>query len=121
MLFNPYPLISHQLDISFTEILTANNYMDNELVFKRKNLLLLMFYMCSDSKVQKQIVLDGPVGCGKSIALAMLVKWARDEGWLVFYVPNGREWTHGGVFYKNPQTGFWDTPVQASNALQARM
>lgn len=45
MLFNPYPLISHQLDISFTEILTANNYMDNELVFKRKNLLLLMFYV----------------------------------------------------------------------------
>ncbi|KAG5544846.1 hypothetical protein RHGRI_017340 [Rhododendron griersonianum] len=43
------------------------------------------------------------------------------EGWLVVYVPNGREWTHGGVFYKNPQTGFWDTPVQAANALQARM
>ncbi|KAA8543687.1 hypothetical protein F0562_021567 [Nyssa sinensis] len=30
-------------------------------------------------KVRKQIVLDGPVSCGKSIALAMLVHWARDE------------------------------------------
>ncbi|CAL5440863.1 unnamed protein product [Camellia sinensis] len=70
------------------------------------------------SKVRKQIVLDGPVSCGKSIALAMLVHWARDEGWLVFYVPHGREWTHGGFFYKNPQTGFWDTPLQAANALQ---
>ncbi|KAL6985559.1 hypothetical protein U1Q18_018935 [Sarracenia purpurea var. burkii] len=69
-------------------------------------------------KVRKQIVLDGPVSCGKSIALAMLVHWARDEGWLVFYVPNGREWTHGGFFYRNPQTGFWDTPVQAANTLQ---
>ncbi|KAH7834183.1 hypothetical protein Vadar_013509 [Vaccinium darrowii] len=69
-------------------------------------------------KVRKQIVLDGPVSCGKSIALAMLVHWARDEGWLVVYVPNGREWTHGGVFYKNPLTGLWDTPVQAANALQ---
>ncbi|KAK9051025.1 hypothetical protein SSX86_027650 [Deinandra increscens subsp. villosa] len=67
---------------------------------------------------QKQIVLDGPVSCGKSIALAMLVHWARDEGWLVFYVPEGRSWTHGGLFYKNPETGLWDTPVQAANILQ---
>ncbi|CAH1447010.1 unnamed protein product [Lactuca virosa] len=68
--------------------------------------------------VEKQIVLDGPVSCGKSIALAMLVHWARDEGWLVLYVPEGRSWTHGGLFYKNPQTGLWDTPVQAANILQ---
>ncbi|KAE8039371.1 hypothetical protein FH972_011791 [Carpinus fangiana] len=54
-------------------------------------------------------------GVGKSIALAMLVHCARDEGWLVFYVPRGREWTHGGFFYKNPDTGLWDTPLQATN------
>ncbi|CAA2972845.1 28S ribosomal S29, mitochondrial [Olea europaea subsp. europaea] len=70
------------------------------------------------SKVRKQIVLDGPVSCGKSIALALLVHWAREEGWLVLYVPSGQEWTHGGFFYKNPQTGLWDTPVQAANILQ---
>ncbi|KAG8387924.1 hypothetical protein BUALT_Bualt02G0071900 [Buddleja alternifolia] len=69
-------------------------------------------------EVRKQIVLDGPVSCGKSTALAMLVHWARKEGWLVFYVPRGRDWTHGGLFYKNPQTGLWDTPVQAANILQ---
>ncbi|KAL8055882.1 hypothetical protein ABFX02_04G083800 [Erythranthe guttata] len=69
-------------------------------------------------KVRKQIVLDGPLSCGKSIALAMLVHWARKEGWLVLYVPKGREWTHGGLFYKNPQTGLWDTPVQAANILR---
>ncbi|KAJ9167488.1 hypothetical protein P3X46_022138 [Hevea brasiliensis] len=71
-----------------------------------------------DPKVRKQIVLDGPVSCGKSITLAMLVHWARDEGWLVFYVPRGREWTHGGFFYKHPETGLWDTPVQAENILK---
>ncbi|XP_057953324.1 uncharacterized protein LOC131147779 [Malania oleifera] len=69
-------------------------------------------------KVRKQIVLDGPVSCGKSIALAMLVHWARNEGWLVFYAPNGKKWTHGGFFSKNPQTGLWDTPVQAAEILQ---
>lgn len=85
------------------------------------NLVNPIAFQLSGSKVRKQIVLDGPVSCGKSIALAMLVHWARDQGWLVFYVPKGREWTHGGFFYKNPLTGFWDTPVQAANALQARM
>ncbi|CAN1332240.1 28S ribosomal protein S29, mitochondrial [Linum perenne] len=69
-------------------------------------------------KVRKQIVLDGPLSCGKSIALAMLVHWARDEGWLVFYAPRGWEWTHGGYFYKNPHTGLWDTPLQAENILK---
>ncbi|XP_048136317.1 uncharacterized protein LOC115745952 isoform X2 [Rhodamnia argentea] len=77
-----------------------------------------MFSDGKGPKVRKQIVLDGPVSCGKSIALAMLVHWARDEGWLVFYAPRGREWTHGGFFYKNPQTGFWDTPVQAEKILK---
>ncbi|RWR78986.1 28S ribosomal protein S29, mitochondrial isoform X1 [Cinnamomum micranthum f. kanehirae] len=69
-------------------------------------------------KVRKQIVLDGPVSCGKSIALAMLVHWARSEGWLVLYVPQGKEWTHGGFFYKHPDTGLWDTPIQAAKILQ---
>ncbi|ONM27500.1 mitochondrial 28S ribosomal protein S29-related [Zea mays] len=67
---------------------------------------------------RKQIVLDGPRSCGKSIALAMLVHWARTEGWLVFYVPQGKDWTHGGFFYRNTYSDFFDTPVQAANILQ---
>ncbi|KAG6418071.1 hypothetical protein SASPL_120270 [Salvia splendens] len=69
-------------------------------------------------KVRKQIVLDGLLSCGKSTVLAMLVNWARKEGWLVLYVPRGRDWTLGGLFYKNPETNLWDTPVQAVNILQ---
>ncbi|KAI4368930.1 hypothetical protein MLD38_017431 [Melastoma candidum] len=69
-------------------------------------------------KVRKQIVLDGPRSCGKSIALAMLVHWARDEGWLVLYAPRGREWARGGFFYKNPDTGLFDTPLHAENTLK---
>lgn len=78
----------------------------------------LSLYFFSGSKVKKQIVLDGPVSCGKSTALSMLVHWAREEGWLVLYVPRGKDWTHGGFFYRNPQTGLWDTPVQAENILK---
>lgn len=80
----------------------------------------LLMILNSGIKLRKQIVLDGPLSCGKSIALAMLVHWARKEGWLVLYVPRGREWTHGGLFYKNPDTNLWDTPVQAVNILQVR-
>ncbi|XP_013641613.1 uncharacterized protein LOC106346742 [Brassica napus] len=69
-------------------------------------------------KPKKQIILDGPVKSGKSIALAMLVHWARNEGWLVLYAPKGRDWTHGGYFYKNQHTGFWDTPLQAESILK---
>ncbi|XP_078446609.1 mitochondrial 28S ribosomal protein S29-like protein [Wolffia australiana] len=70
------------------------------------------------SPIRKQVILDGLVSCGKSILLAMLVHWARSEGWLVFYVPNASEWTRGGFFYKNPQTDLWDTPVQATQILK---
>nr|CAD1837449.1 unnamed protein product [Ananas comosus var. bracteatus] len=74
--------------------------------------------MAKRKSTKKQIVLDGPVSCGKSVALAMLVHWARSEGWLVFYVPKGKEWTHGGFFYRNPYNDLWDTPVQAARILQ---
>lgn len=62
--------------------------------------------------------MDGPVSCGKSVALAMLVHWARTEGWLVFYVPKAKEWTHGGSFSRNPDTNLFDTPSQATQILQ---
>jgi small subunit ribosomal protein S29 len=48
----------------------------------------------------------------------MLVHWARTEGWLVFYVPHGRDWTHGGFFYRNTYSDLFDTPVQAGKVLQ---
>ncbi|KAK7851743.1 28s ribosomal protein s29 [Quercus suber] len=86
----------------------------------RPALLVRQSFLDLRPKLRKQVVLDGPVSCGKSIALAMLVHWARDEGWLVFYVPRGRDWTHGGFFYKNPNTDLWDTPLQAENVLKAR-
>lgn len=89
--------------------------------FNPKNTLTLDFKFLPGPKVRKQIVLDGPLSCGKSITLAMLVHWAREEGWLVLYVPRGWEWTHGGYFYKNPRTGLWDTPLQAENVLKARI
>lgn len=79
--------------------------------------LLLCF---TASKHKPQCLLDGFIKSGKSATLAMLVHWARMQGWLVFYVPCGRDWTSGGMYYKNEQTGLYDTPVQAKTALEVR-
>lgn len=78
----------------------------------------LNHFLLAYPDTKKQIVLDGPRSCGKSIALAMLVHWARTEGWLVFYVPQGKDWTHGGFFYRNTYSDFFDTPLQAATILQ---
>ncbi|KAL2649989.1 hypothetical protein R1flu_018117 [Riccia fluitans] len=70
------------------------------------------------SKHKPQCLLDGFIKSGKSAALAMLVHWARMQGWLVFYVPCGRDWISGGMYYKNEHTGLYDTPVQAKTTLE---
>lgn len=72
----------------------------------------------TDLRMKKHILLDGLRGSGKSITLAMLVLWARTNGWLVFYVPRAKGWTHGAYYYKNKVTGLWDTPVEALSTLE---
>lgn len=39
------------------------------------------------------IILDGPRGCGKSTLLNPIALWARMEGWLVIYIPDGLKWS----------------------------
>ena len=41
------------------------------------------------------MLLTGGAGSGKSMALLHIVQWAKTSGWLVCYVPNARQWTHG--------------------------
>ncbi|KAF4375644.1 hypothetical protein G4B88_015179 [Cannabis sativa] len=106
----PLGMVKEFEDSMRTAVLVRQSFLDLRDNFRRVVDPPMLVSSTKDTKVRKQIVLDGPVSCGKSIALAMLVHWARDEGWLVFYVPRGWEWTHGGFFYKNPQTGLWDTP-----------
>ncbi|XP_062086703.1 uncharacterized protein LOC133792776 [Humulus lupulus] len=114
----PVGMVKEFEDSMRTAVLVRQSFLDLRDNFRRLVDPPLSLPSSKDIKVRKQIVLDGPVSCGKSISLAMLVHWARDEGWLVFYVPRGWEWTHGGFFYKNPQTGLWDTPVQAEKILK---
>ncbi|EXB56620.1 hypothetical protein L484_003307 [Morus notabilis] len=62
-----------------TALLVRQSFLDLRDNFRRVVDPPLSFPNSKDVKVKKQIVLDGPVSCGKSIALAMLVHWARDE------------------------------------------
>ena len=40
-------------------------------------------HLKAESRSHQHLYLEGPRGCGKSIALASLVDWARSQGWLV--------------------------------------
>lgn len=37
-------------------------------------------------------LLSGPLGSGKSALLNPIVHWARLSGWLVVFVPDGKDW-----------------------------
>uniref|UniRef100_A0A7N0VHU9 Small ribosomal subunit protein mS29 n=1 Tax=Kalanchoe fedtschenkoi TaxID=63787 RepID=A0A7N0VHU9_KALFE len=114
----PDGMVKEFEDSMRTALLVRQNFLDMRDHFRRIVDPTMSQSYGKSPKLQKQIVLDGPRSSGKSIALAMLVQWAREEGWLVLYVPQGKSWSHGGFFYKNPNTGLWDTPVQATNILQ---
>ncbi|KAK7333158.1 hypothetical protein VNO80_29922 [Phaseolus coccineus] len=114
----PVGMVNEFQDSMRTALLVRQSFLDLRDNFRRVVDPPMWSSNGKGVKARKQVVLDGPVSCGKSIALAMLVQWAREEGWLVLYVPKGKEWTHGGFFYKHPQTGLWDTPVQAENVLK---
>ena len=49
------------------------------------------------------LLFTGGAGSGKSMALLNVVHWAKTSGWLVCYVPNAREWTHGAYWEPHPQ------------------
>jgi small subunit ribosomal protein S29 len=108
----------HGLGFSCTEHIVMVIGKKNFLYLCKNFVFLTSLLLCLISDIKKQIILDGPRSCGKSIALAMLVHWARTEGWLVFYVPQGKDWTYGGFFYRNTYNDFFDTPVQASKIMQ---
>mmetsp|Transcript_1626 Transcript_1626/g.3607 ORF Transcript_1626/g.3607 Transcript_1626/m.3607 type:complete len:643 (-) Transcript_1626:351-2279(-) len=50
------------------------------------------------TKEKLRILLEGPAGSGKSIALATMVERCRAANWLVLYVPSATALTSGGYF-----------------------
>lgn len=70
-------------------------------------------------KGRKKIILEGYSGSGKSVALYLLVAWARSKGWLVMYIPSAKHMLEGGLYVHDEEEGLWDTPVSARNVLKA--
>jgi small subunit ribosomal protein S29 len=68
-----------------------------------------------------RIDVRGSRGSGKSVALARLVMRAREDGWVVAYVPDGLELTRLSYFSKSTgegQDGLWETPDIAMRFLK---
>eukprot|EP01129_Flabellula_baltica_P001662 TRINITY_DN11605_c0_g1_i1.p1 TRINITY_DN11605_c0_g1~~TRINITY_DN11605_c0_g1_i1.p1 ORF type:complete len:452 (+),score=108.05 TRINITY_DN11605_c0_g1_i1:34-1356(+) len=66
------------------------------------------------------MLLSGERGVGKSAILNSLVYYARKTGWIVFYVPYGENWVHGGDFIRPSRVyeGLWDQPKLARRFLE---
>ncbi|PRP83277.1 polymorphic outer membrane protein [Planoprotostelium fungivorum] len=58
------------------------------------------------------ILMDGPVGAGKSCALLSTVLWARQNGWIVIYIPEVIKLLHGGNYIEDSKfsPGSFDQP-----------
>ncbi|GIL42680.1 hypothetical protein Vafri_615 [Volvox africanus] len=66
----------------------------------------------------QRLLLTGPAGAGKSIALVSLVEWARQQGWLVMYVPSCAALVQGGYFARRGSSRRWDTLTSAQQLLK---
>eukprot|EP00958_Prasinococcus_capsulatus_P012158 scaffold1206_cov388-Prasinococcus_capsulatus_cf.AAC.58 len=67
-------------------------------------------------------LIDGPEGAGKSCALVSLALWARKNGWVVWYLPNGRRLAQGGkgsYIVEEEGDRLWDTPLEGIAVLEA--
>ncbi|GLI69159.1 hypothetical protein VaNZ11_013727 [Volvox africanus] len=66
----------------------------------------------------QRLMLTGPAGAGKSIALLSLVEWARQQGWIVMYVPSCAALVQGGYFARRGSSRRWDTLTSAQQLLK---
>ena len=69
-------------------------------------------------KQGSSLLLDGRRGCGKSVALANVVAWARAAGYFVVYVPSAKALTLDSSYQKDEASGKWDTPEHAAQLLR---
>ena len=60
------------------------------------DLLSLVDNFEAGSAASAPVILDGPAGCGKSMALQALVQHARASGWIVLFVPHAHDWISKG-------------------------
>lgn len=83
------------------------------------------------SQAPSLVLLNGAKGVGKSSLVMQTVVQARKNGFLVLYIPNSREWTHGGGFFSptavegmEPHLDglsairFYDRPFQTQNLFR---
>lgn len=66
-----------------------------------------------------RLLLDGPTGSGKSVALAAAVERARAQGTLALYIPSATSLVYGGFFTKRPGAQLWDTVLSAQHVLKS--
>eukprot|EP01116_Phalansterium_solitarium_P021453 TRINITY_DN6672_c0_g1_i2.p1 TRINITY_DN6672_c0_g1~~TRINITY_DN6672_c0_g1_i2.p1 ORF type:complete len:625 (+),score=176.50 TRINITY_DN6672_c0_g1_i2:17-1891(+) len=68
-----------------------------------------------NSKIKPYITLTGARGSGKSTALTQLVIWARQNNWIVVFIPDARYWVKGERIEESQyEDGMWDQNLIAA-------
>lgn len=67
---------------------------------------------------KRHVYLDGWTGSGKSIALFIMVNWARKNGWIVMYIPSAYLLVEGSSYVKG-EDELWETPDAARFILNS--
>lgn len=101
--------IVHSLIDNYQQLLTASNSSEaNPFVESLKVNHSTDKIYSSGKDIPNKVLLTGDRGVGKSVILNQSVLYARQQGWLVLFVPNG--WDHA-------QNGFYIEPISSRSGV----
>jgi len=107
-------LVSKDASVAVGPVFEAGAVRDEEQVVARA---LQERTSGGTQQIRGNILVEGPFGAGKSVALVSAVQWAAEQEWVTWYIPDAAAFMSGGRFIKHG-SGMWDTPIVASQALQ---
>lgn len=101
--------IVHSLIDNYQQLLTASTPSDaNPFVESLKVNHSTGKVYSSGKDIPNKVLLTGDRGVGKSVVLNQSVLHAREQGWIVLFIPNG--WDHA-------QNGFYIEPISSRNGV----
>jgi hypothetical protein len=110
----------HQYNYGCTGALEEFEASGKPMCMYRESLSTVMQTILGSTQgARMDVLLDGWTGSGKSVSLYALVAAARENGWVVMYIPSASLLVRGGVYKKKDEDdSHWYTPIAASHIVQ---
>lgn len=110
----------HQYNFGCTGAIDEFGSSGKHMCMYRESMNAMMKAILGSAQGERlDLMLDGWTGSGKSISLYALASAARQNGWVVMYVPSASLLIRGGVFKKKAEAdSHWYTPLAATHILR---